>query len=68
MFYLKEIYDNIINKTNFLFIIDEYKKCYDYNKSIFQFPDIQIFLLSSINDKDIKSDLEALLRNEEPRL
>ena len=55
--YLKDIYDNIKDYKNFLFIIDQYKKSYDTSNEIFLFPKIYIFLLSSINDKDIKSDL-----------
>ena len=66
--YLKDIYDNIKNYENYLFIIDQYKKSYDTSNEIFSFPNIHIFLLSSINDKDIKSDILCQLRNENPRL
>ena len=66
--YLKDIYDNIKNYENYLFIIDQYKKSYDKSNNIFLFPKIHIFLLSSINDKDIKSDILCQLKNENPRL
>ena len=66
--YLKDIYDNIKNYDNYLFIIDQYKKNYDVSNDIFSFPKIHIFLLSSINDKDIKSDILSQLKNENPRL
>ena len=65
---LKDIYDNIKNYENYLFIIDQYKKNYDISNDIFSFPKIHIFLLSSINDKDIKSDILCQLKNENPRL
>ena len=66
--YLKDIYDNIKNYDNYLFIIDQYKKNYDVSNDIFSFPKIHIFLISSINDKDIKSDILSQLKNENPRL
>ena len=66
--YLKDIYEKITDYTNFLFIIDQYKKSYDPHDNIFQFPKIHIFLLSSINDKDVKSNIESILKKEEPKL
>ena len=65
---LKIIYDNISDYTNYLFILDQYKASLDPNDDIFNYPKIHIFLLSSINDKDIKSDIKALLKNEKPKL
>ena len=65
---LKIIYDNISDYTNYLFILDQYKTSLDPNRNIFYYPKIHIFLLSSINDKDIKSDIKSLLKNEEPKL
>lgn len=66
--YLNEIYNSISDYSNYLFIIDQYKKEYDIDDYIFKFPKIHIFLLSSINDKDIKKDIEKILKNETPRL
>ena len=65
---LKIIYDNIKDYTNFLFILDQYKASYDPQRNIFSYPKIHIFLISSINDKDIKSDIISLLKNEEPKI
>ena len=66
--YLKDIYDNLTDYTNVLFILDQYKKSYDQHDNIFLFKKIHIFLLSSINDKDVKSNIEKLLKKEDPKL
>ena len=65
---LKIIYNNITDYTNYLFILDQYKASYDPQRNIFSYPNIHIFLLSSINDKDIKSDIKSLLKNEKPKI
>ena len=68
--YIKDIYEKIIKitGTSFLFIIDQYKQSYDPNENIFKFTKIHIFLLSTINDKDIKSNIKSLLKKENPKL
>ena len=66
--YLNDIYEKIKDNSNYLFIIDQYKKEYDVEDNIFNFPNIHILLLSSINDKDIKTDIISILKGDKPRL
>ena len=66
--YLKDIYENITDYSNVLFIVDQYKKSYDSHDNIFQFEKVHIFLLSSINDKHIKSNIEKFFKKENPKL
>ena len=47
-------YDNFIN---FLLILDQYKSRRDIKKKLYNLNVKKIFLLSSINDKDVKSNL-----------
>ena len=66
--YLNDIYEKIKDNSNYLFIIDQYKKEYDVEDNIFNFPNIHILLLSSVNDKDIKTDIISILKGDKPRL
>ena len=46
------------NNSKFFFILDQYQEKYDLNDSILdQLSDFKIFLISSINDKDVKDNL-----------
>ena len=71
-FCLNAIYNYITtNKkdlSKYLFIIDQYKMSYDINYSVLNFPDIHVFILSSINDKDIKYSLISSLKGINPKI
>ena len=71
-FCINLIYNHIkeTNKdlTKYLFIIDQYKQNFDKNYSVLNFPDIHIFILSSINDKDIKTSLKSSIKGTEVKI
>ena len=61
---LNHIYDIILeiqkyieNKNNIYMIIDQYQKKYNINNILEKLKNIKIFLLSSINDYDVKENL-----------
>ena len=75
-FYLQDIYNFIIKnkdiKNNtYLFILDQYKLDYEdknTNDNLFYFKKIKLFLLSSINDKDIKLNLKNILLKKDAKI
>jgi hypothetical protein len=75
-FYLQDIYKFIIyNKdiqnNTYLFIFDQYKLDYEdknTNENLFYFNKIKLFLLSSINDKDIKTNLKNILLKKDAKI
>ena len=69
---LQIIYNHLKDKkkelSQYLFIIDQYKMNYDENYSVLNFPNLHIFILSSINDKDIKNSLISMLKGIKPKI
>ena len=75
-FYLQDIYNFItkykdIKNNIYLFIFDQYKLDYEdknTNENLFYFKKIKLFLLSSINDKDIKLNLKNILQKKDAKI
>ena len=51
-----------IKKIKFLLILDQYKSKRDPNKNLLKLKVDKIFLLSSMNDKDIKRNLVSQIK------
>jgi len=66
--YIERIYSTIPEPNNYLFIFDHYEKQFELEEYLFKFTKVRIFLISTMNDEDIKHNIQTIFERKIPRL